>query len=108
MKPLGPAATRLPITVLDQFPSPTEFFQNFVYPSVPVVFRHGAKRSPAFEKWSDDYLRSLPQSQDLIDVEMRKVEDRKMPSARMPFVEFLDRYNIHDEYLVTGVPEFLK
>ncbi|XP_038076574.1 tRNA wybutosine-synthesizing protein 5-like isoform X2 [Patiria miniata] len=108
LKPLGSEATHLPILELNQFPSPTEFFQHYVYPSVPVVFRHGARRSPAYEKWSDEYLKSLPESQEMINVEMRKVENRNIPPARMSFAEFLDRYTVYDEYLVTGVPDFLK
>ncbi|XP_022082158.1 tRNA wybutosine-synthesizing protein 5-like [Acanthaster planci] len=108
LKPLGSEAVRLPISEVNKFPSPTEFFLQYVYPSLPVVFRRGARRSPAFEQWSDEYLKSLPESQEMIDVEVRKIENRSMPARWMPFAEFLDRYKIHDEYLVTGVPDFLK
>ncbi|XP_071800632.1 tRNA wybutosine-synthesizing protein 5-like [Asterias amurensis] len=108
MMPLGAASTRLPVRTLETFPSPIEFFKNYVYPSVPVVFKHGAKRSAAFEKWNDEYLKSLPKAQEQITVEIRKVENRTMPPTSMTFAEFLDRYEVYDEYLVTGVPEFLK
>ena len=108
LKPLGSEATRLPVSELDEFPSPADFFENYVYPSVPVIIRQGAKRSPAFEKWSDEYLRSLPGAQEPVDVEVKKVEDRQTPSIKMPFSEFIDRYQTHDEYLVTVIPDFLK
>ena len=85
-----------------------EFFRDYVYPSVPVIVRQGARRSPAFQKWTDEYLKSLPESQELIRVEMRKVEERQLPRMKMPLAEFLDRYQTHDEYLVAKVPDYLK
>ncbi|XP_038054912.1 lysine-specific demethylase 8-like [Patiria miniata] len=108
LKPLASEATRLPVSVIQDFPSPYEFFRSYVYPSVPVIIKQGARRSPAFQKWTDEYLKSLPESQQLIRVEMRKVEERQLPRMNMPFAEFLDRYQTTDEYLVARVPDFLK
>ncbi|XP_038055078.1 bifunctional peptidase and arginyl-hydroxylase JMJD5-like [Patiria miniata] len=108
LKPLASKATRFPVSVIQDFPSPYEFFRSYVYPSVPVIIKQGARRSPAFQKWTDEYLKSLPESQQLIRVEMRKVEERQLPRMNMPFAEFLDRYQTTDEYLVARVPDFLK
>ncbi|XP_022084488.1 jmjC domain-containing protein 7-like [Acanthaster planci] len=108
LKPLASESTRLPVSVIEEFPSPSEFFRDYVYPSVPVLVRQGARRSPAFRKWTDEYLKSLPESQELIRVEMRKVEERQLPRMEMPLAEFLDRYQTHDEYLVAKVPDYLK
>ncbi|XP_038054908.1 uncharacterized protein LOC119727117 [Patiria miniata] len=108
LKPLASEAIRLPVSVIQDFPSPYEFFRSYVYPSVPVIIKQGARRSPAFQKWTDEYLKSLPESQQLIRVEMRKVEERQLPRMNMPFAEFLDRYQTTDEYLVARVPDFLK
>ncbi|XP_038055200.1 lysine-specific demethylase 8-like [Patiria miniata] len=108
LKPLASEATRLPVSVIQDFPSPYEFFRSYVYPSVPVIIKQGARRSPAFQKWTDEYLKNLPESQQLIRVEMRKVEERQLPRMNMPFAEFLDRYQTTDEYLVARVPDFLK
>lgn len=94
---------------LSGFPSPKTFYVDYILASLPVVFQNGAKLSPAFKTWSDRDLGLRPEAETtLIDVETRKKEDRKQPTQRMKFTEFLERYETEDEYMVDSLPEFLR
>lgn len=109
LEPLGAGAELIQIESLDYFPSPQEFFMKFAYFGVPVIFRGGAKSYPAFAKWSDLYLKGLPDARwHLVDVEINKKEKRSLPSRSMPFQEFINRYRSRNEYLVTSLPSFLR
>ncbi|XP_072035561.1 jmjC domain-containing protein A-like [Amphiura filiformis] len=109
LKPLGShAAVKRPVKVLDGFPSPQEFYMDYVYSSVPVVFKDGARRSSAFSKWTDEYLMNLPESREtFVDVENKKVENRSLDGTTMSFEDFVKQYKKLDSYLVTDVPDFL-
>lgn len=45
------------LAVVDVLPSPREFFENYVKPGKPVIFRGAAKAMPPYTQWTDDYLR---------------------------------------------------
>ena len=45
------------IDILNALPSPVEFFEKYVKPGRPAVFKGAAKPMPAFQNWNDDYLR---------------------------------------------------
>ena len=45
------------IEVLNGLPNPIEFFEKYIKPGKPVVFKGAAKEMPAFKKWNDEYLR---------------------------------------------------
>lgn len=45
------------ISVLNHIPSPREFFDNYVKPGKPVLFKGAAKKMPPYNLWTDDYLR---------------------------------------------------
>ncbi|XP_071503904.1 bifunctional peptidase and arginyl-hydroxylase JMJD5-like [Diadema antillarum] len=109
LEPLGSKAIKRSIPILEEFPSPKTFFLDHVLGSLPVLFRGGGRLSPAFKLWTDQYLRLRPESQTtMVDVEVRKKENRKLPTMRVLFSEFLERYKTHDEYMVDGVPKFLR
>jgi hypothetical protein len=58
LQPLGSHQSPEPhITELLEPPSPRDFFENFVKPGKPVLFRGAAKNTPAFSLWTDEYLR---------------------------------------------------
>ena len=38
------------------FPEPTDFYEKYVKPSKPVLFKHAATGIPAFQLWTDSYL----------------------------------------------------
>lgn len=109
LQALAVKANRLPVESLDHFPSPQAFFMNYAYSGVPVIFRGGAKSYPAFSRWSDLYLKSLPDARStLVAVEINRKEKRSLPKLTMPFQEFLTRYRSRNEYLVTALPSFLR
>ncbi|XP_041462941.1 bifunctional peptidase and arginyl-hydroxylase JMJD5-like [Lytechinus variegatus] len=109
LEPLGAKAVQRAIPVIEGFLSPKTFYVDHVLGSLPVVFRNGAKLSPAFKSWSDTNLRLRPEAETtIIDVEIRKKEDRKQPTQRMKFTEFLERYQTEDEYMVDTLPKFLR
>ena len=92
-----------------EFPSPKTFFVDYVLGSLPVVFRSGARLSPAYKLWTDKHLSLRPEAQTYkVDVEVRKKEDRTQPTLRMTFAEFLKIYEEKDEYLVESLPKFLR
>ena len=45
------------IEILNELPSPVEFFEKYVKPGKPVVFKDAAKQMPAYKNWNDEYLR---------------------------------------------------
>lgn len=80
-----------------------------MYPSVPVIFKNGAKRSPGFLKWTDEYFLNHPKSgKTYVDVEEKKVENRSSSITTMSFEDFVKQYHQIDAYLVTMPPDFLR
>ena len=101
----GPIKT---IDVLDSFILPVEFFDQYVIPGKPVLFKGAAKTFPAFSKWTDEYFKSLPESDTFsVFVEEGKKENRNDGSQHVTFSEFLDKYKNEDIYYVNPVPPFL-
>ena len=107
LEPLGSHSVKHSVEIINNFPAPYEFYTNYVYSSIPVVVKNGAKRSDAFSKWTDEYLMNLPGSDQFLNVEMKKVENREIPSKEISFREFIKQYKELDMYLVESVPDFL-
>jgi lysine-specific demethylase 8 len=96
------------IDVVDGFIVPEQFFNKFVIPGKPVLFRGAARTFPAFTKWTDQYFKSLPDSETFsVFVEEGKKENRDDGSRQLTFLEFLKAYKEEDIYYVNPVPEFL-
>lgn len=96
------------VPVFNKFLSPVEFFDNHVIPGIPVLFKGVARDFPAFSKWTDEYFKSLPESEDyIVAVEEGKKENRNDGASDMPFSEFVDIYKHDDIYYVDQVPKFL-
>ena len=110
LEPLGARHNKSSVKTLFAFPGPREFFQNFVTANVPLLIIGGAKLSPAFTQWTDEYFMSVPDSNSfLIDVENGKKEDRtKGDLQRMSFKQFVGSYRDQDVYMVNGVPKFIQ
>ena len=88
-----------------------EFFQTYVQstPKKAVIFKGGAKLSPAFDLWSDEYLKNHPDSEQMeFDVEVGKKETRQGQMERRSVRNFIESYHTDDIYAVTDVPEQLK
>lgn len=110
LEPLGARHNKNSVKTLFAFPDPRDFFQNFVSSSFPLMIKGGAKLSPAFTQWTDEYFVSVPESDDLlIDVENGKKENRtKGGLQRMSFKQFVENYRDRDVYMVNGVPKFIQ
>ena len=109
LEPLGARNAKQSLEVISNFLTPREFFKKYVSSSKPVLIRGGAKLSPAFSLWSDEYFLSFNESKDFkIVAEQRKKEIRTHPALDISFAEFVKTYEKSDIYLVNGVPPFIQ
>lgn len=92
---------------VDEIPSPQEFFQKYLQPGKPVLFKGAATKIPAYKLWTDDYL-SLKYGDLVVDVEEGKKENRSNELFNMPFKLFLKIYNESDVYLVHSLPKAMR
>lgn len=59
MKPLGSHRDPLPVTELTSIPAPNIFYSLYAKPGKPVILRGAAKSIPAYNLWTDEYLRYI-------------------------------------------------
>lgn len=58
MEPLGQQRkSEGHIEILDKIPDPLTFHKEFIVGSKPAVFRGAAKNIPAFDLWTDEYMK---------------------------------------------------
>uniref|UniRef100_A0A1I8J7E5 EF-hand domain-containing protein n=1 Tax=Macrostomum lignano TaxID=282301 RepID=A0A1I8J7E5_9PLAT len=109
LKPFGQQGPLHPIDSVDGFIPPEEFLTNYVQANRPLLFRGGAKVSPAFEKWTDAYLseNTPPRPAGDVFIEHNKKENRSQRYSFIHFKKFLSIYNTSDIYMVSEVPSFL-
>lgn len=109
MEPLGARNIKHSVTVVEDFPKPQDFFRDFVAPSKPLLIKNGAKISPAFKLWTDEYFVSLPGAETTkVYVEQRKKENRTYPGEEISFKDFIEKYNNSEIYMVNGVPDIIQ
>ncbi|XP_031563461.1 tRNA wybutosine-synthesizing protein 5-like [Actinia tenebrosa] len=109
LEPIFSYGKRHQVEVFEGFPTPKQFFQDFVSPSKPVLFKDAAKRSPAYKLWNDEYFLSYPESREyIVTVETKKKENRSQPANDVPFSTYLKHYRKKDVYMVNSVPNFLR
>ncbi len=53
LKPFGDHMAPMPLEETEEIPDAKTFFQKYVLPSRPIVFRGAAKKFKAFSKWTD-------------------------------------------------------
>lgn len=107
--PFGKGKPSTHVKVVDKVMLGSEFFSTIVGDHEAVLFRGIYKDSPPVKMWTDDYflkLKDIPADHS-VTVEGRKKENRSTPSVAMRFQEFVQIYNITDQYMVEGVPGFL-
>ncbi|XP_037080541.1 bifunctional peptidase and arginyl-hydroxylase JMJD5-like [Pollicipes pollicipes] len=93
-----------PIDVLEEFPHPEEFYRRYLKPRRPAIFRGLARLHPAFQRWTDDYLRKEFGNK-AVEVEAKKKEERGKGLLDMNFAQFLSIYSKEDCYMVDSVSE---
>ncbi|KAK6169680.1 hypothetical protein SNE40_020679 [Patella caerulea] len=91
------------------FPNPEDFFTNYYLPQKPVKLRTGAKLSPAFHLWTDEYFLNLDiPAKSKVHLETVKKESRQQRTLHMDFKKFVKNYMNTSYYMVDTVPAFLK
>ena len=112
LQPLGSHTDPEPVPEFtrDNYPTPEEFWKNFVKPSKPAVFRGGAKDWTGFTKWTDEYFVKNYGNSEL------RLEGRKEKYGRTPYgvlgvgrdtmENFIQHYHEpdHKGYIVTELP----
>ncbi|XP_046858882.1 uncharacterized protein LOC124452390 isoform X2 [Xenia sp. Carnegie-2017] len=105
LKPLGSQIAPIgDVLAIDEVPSPEEFFYKYVQPGKPVLFKGAALNSPAYEKWTDEYMRKKFGGLKF-DVEEGKKENRSKELFNMPLSDFLNSYKSKDIYMVASLPK---
>ena len=108
LKPFGSQGQTLEVESMDYFPAPSIFFREFVNASKPLLIRGGAKISPAFTRWTDEYFLNIPEGNEYeVVVEQAKKENRTLSPEDLPFNEFVKRYTKEDIYMVNSLPDFV-
>ena len=112
MQELGSHADPLPVEERWDFPHPHEFWEKYVKGSRAVVFREAAKRSPAFTKWTEEYLKeTYPDLEVRLETKREKegyvaVGDKGM--GRDTLKNFFRTYKRNDregdKYIVSELP----
>lgn len=108
-KPFGKGKPSTHVQVIDRQVLGSEFFSKIVEDHNPIVFKRLYKDSLPVMLWTDEYflkLKNLP-DEHRVTVEGRKKENRSTPAVSMRFQEFVEVYNLTDQYMVEGVPQFL-
>lgn len=110
LKPLGHHRKSLGgVTILKEFPSPTDFYENYIAKSEPFVVKGVLENGqfPAYKLWTDQYLEKEYGSI-YVDVEGGKKEDRNAQAYTMPMSKFLKIYNQSNVYMVYDVANEMK
>ena len=98
-----------PVVELIDVPHPIDFFEQYALPQVPVILKGAAKAMPAYQLWTDEYLKE--KSGDLeVQIEPGKKENRTrvaIEGTTTSFGNFLDTYNQTDIYMVDSLPKKL-
>lgn len=103
----------MPAESVDEFldgevPSPQEFWRKYVKKRRPVVFRGAARNSPAFVKWTDEFL--VEQFGNLeVRLEARKEKQGYIPIGdlgvgRDTIRNFIKTYHTANKYIVSELP----
>lgn len=110
LKPFGSSGPYLKADEVHDSISTKEFFDKYVKEKKILVFRNEAKKFPAFNQWTDEYLLKMFQQHPdtRVHVETEKKESRQQDVASLDFNEFIQNYKKNDLYMVTEVPAFLQ
>ncbi|XP_002734508.1 tRNA wybutosine-synthesizing protein 5-like [Saccoglossus kowalevskii] len=110
LQPFGSHADPSVITdELDTVPNSLKFYENYVKPQKPVVFRGAAKQSRAYHEWTEEYL--INEYGDLtVRLEARHEGNKDIPPGeggllgRDTVKHFIENYQNIDGYIISQVP----
>jgi lysine-specific demethylase 8 len=108
LKPLGSQGPVHPIDELTAFPDSSTFYKRYTKASKPLLVKGGAKDSPAYALWTDEYLTGKEEAKsEIVTVEYGKKENRTKGSKLYSMKEFVEAYKKENIYLVAGVPKYI-
>lgn len=109
MEPFGSKQKTVQVEQVKDWPDPTSFFKEYVDGNKPVLFKGLAKRSPAYELFTDDYLKSFDGAgSEVVYAEPEKKENRTKKGFDMSFKAFVERYHKETLYMVNALPSALR
>ena len=96
------------VDILDNIPSPREFWAKYASVRRPVVFRGAGKKFPAFKLWTDEYMKE--NFGDMVVKLEGKKEKEKVPVGERGLGQdtirsFLNTYQQKDSYIVSQLPD---
>uniref|UniRef100_H2YG19 JmjC domain-containing protein n=1 Tax=Ciona savignyi TaxID=51511 RepID=H2YG19_CIOSA len=100
LQPIGSHMPPMHIEERNDFPNPIEFYDNYVAPGKPVLFKGAAKQFPSYNNWKNDSYLSEVYGSMYMAAETAKKEDRNNPIREMNFTTFLSLYEEEDIYMV--------
>ncbi|XP_046354843.2 bifunctional peptidase and (3S)-lysyl hydroxylase JMJD7-like [Haliotis rufescens] len=105
--PFGSHTTPFEVPVVDKFPTPNVFFEEYMHKSRPLVIRSilNLTTFPAVVKWTDDFFRKEV-GEEYIDAEPARKENRNLTPEQMTMRSFLQQYAERELYLVSGIEVF--
>lgn len=96
------------VEILQQLPSPQEFWNQYASLRKPVVFRGAAKKFPAFHLWTDQYLKENYGELE-VKLEAKREKDHvpvgERGLGRDTIRSFLETYQQKDSYTVSQLPD---
>ena len=109
LKPIGSGFPQSDIDFYHGFPPLKTFVEDYLKKNKPLLMKGAAKSYPAYQKWSDDYFLTSPESANVnISIEQHKKEDRNLKPKTSSLKDFILRYNTTSEYMVDSVPNIFK
>ena len=108
-----------------------DFFENYIKPGRPFMLKGEAMKQPAYELWTDEYIKSFPDiseevvhckrwadeyiksspeaSKEVVQSKQNLKEKREEATGfEMPMKEFISRYHNERIYMVNRVPTFMQ
>ena len=108
LQPLGSQGPVHPIDELTAYPDSSTFYTRYTRARKPFLVKGGAKDSPAYTLWTDEYLMGRKEAaSEIVTVEFGKKENRTHGNNLYSMKDFLKAYRKKDIYLVSGVPNYI-
>eukprot|EP00794_Sanderia_malayensis_P019471 gene19471-21394_t len=108
LKPFGAHTTPEPVEETEIIPDAKTFFNEYVLPSRPIVFRGAAKKFKAYSLWNEDYL--VKNYGDLeVKIENKLEKEGYTPQGakgigRDTIKEFIKTYHKEGKYIISEMP----
>eukprot|EP00794_Sanderia_malayensis_P019468 gene19468-21391_t len=108
LKPFGAHTSPEPVEESEIIPDAKTFFDQYVLPSRPIVFRGAAKKFKAYSLWTEDYL--VKNYGDLeVKIENKLEKEGYTPQGakgigRDTIKEFIKTYHKEAKYIISEMP----